>query len=62
MDRLVGFVLVLVSMVLFYGMTIPGFMGPSLCRCFIGAVAVGAAFFGMPLLVTGRVRQSRELR
>ncbi|HXX67575.1 MAG TPA: hypothetical protein VEK07_10355 [Polyangiaceae bacterium] len=57
MDRLVGLVLVLISMVLFYGMTIPGLMGPWICRCLVGLLAVCAAFFGMPLVVTGRVRQ-----
>lgn len=60
MDRLVGFVLVFVSMILFYGMTIPSLMGPWICRCLVGVLAVCGTFFGMPLLVTGRVRQSRH--
>jgi hypothetical protein len=49
MNRLAGLMLVLVSMVLFYGMILPTLMGPWVFRCLAGVLAVAAAFFGMPL-------------
>ena len=58
-DRFVGLGLVLASLVLFYSMTIPTLAGPWVCRAILGVVAVAGTFFGMPLLVTGRVRQPR---
>jgi hypothetical protein len=58
-ERFVGLGLVLASAVLFYSMAIPALVGPWYCRAFLGAVAGAGTFFGMPLLVTGRVRQPR---
>lgn len=58
-ERVVGLGLVLASLVLFYSMTIPTLVGPWYCRAVLGVVAVTGTFFGMPLLVTGRVRQPR---
>ena len=62
MPRIVGLVLVTISAAFFYGLTIPGLFGSNYevaVACFAG---VGGTFFGMPLLVTGRVRQSRRQR
>jgi hypothetical protein len=59
MDRLVGLALVLLAMLFFFGLTIPGLMGPWYSRAVLGTLAVGGVLFGMPLLVTGRLRQRR---
>jgi hypothetical protein len=54
-NRLVGLGLVLVGLAIFYAMTVPGGWW---CEYAIsGVVAVCATFFGLPLLVTGQVRQ-----
>lgn len=58
-ERLVGLGLVLAGAVLFYGMSVPSLMGPWYCRAVLGVVAAGGILFGMPLLITGRVRQPR---
>jgi len=56
-ERAVGLGLVCIGMTLFYGTTIPGLLGPRYVCAVLGVAAVAATFFGMPLLVTGRVRQ-----
>lgn len=56
-ERVVALGLVLAGAVILYGMTLPAWTGPWACRGLLGAVGVGAIFVGMPLLITGRVRQ-----
>jgi hypothetical protein len=59
MERVVGLALVLVSLTLWYSLTLPALQGPWYVT---GAVGIGAAcgtLCGMPLLVTGRIRQKR---
>jgi hypothetical protein len=56
-QRFAGLALVLVSMTIFLAMTVPG--GSWYEHLIAGVVAVGAAFCGLPLFVTGRIRQPR---
>jgi len=56
-ERIVGLGLLLVAAVLFFGMTLPGLMASWYCCMASGLVALGGTFFGVPLLVTGRIRQ-----
>lgn len=58
-ERLVGLGLVLAGGVLLYGTTIPSLTGPWYCRAILGLIALGGTFVGLPLLITGRVRQLR---
>jgi hypothetical protein len=55
--RLAGLGLVLVSMAVFLAMTVPG--GRWYEYAIFGVLAVGGTFCGLPLLVTGRIRQPR---
>jgi hypothetical protein len=57
-DHVVGLALVLLGTAIFFAMTIPG--GRWYGYAAAGMVAVCATLFGMPLLVTGRVRQPRH--
>jgi hypothetical protein len=59
MERAIGLGLVLVSLMLFYGMTVPGLLGSPYAIALFGAVGVLGTMSGMPLLVTGRFRQRR---
>ncbi len=57
MQRLAGLGLVLVSATIFYAMTVPGAWWYE--YGIAGVVAVGATLCGLPLLMTGRIRQDR---
>jgi type IV secretory pathway VirB3-like protein len=60
MERVTGLGLVLASMTLFYGMTDPAWIfGRSYACAIAGIAAVCGTFFGMPLLIIGRIRQRR---
>jgi hypothetical protein len=59
-ERVVGFGLVAVGVLLFYMLSIPGLVGSEFGLIVIGIAGVCGVFFGMPLLVTGRIRQVRR--
>ncbi len=56
-QRAAGLGLVLVSLRIFFAMTVPG--GRWFEYATSGVVAVGCVICGLPLLVTGRIRQPR---
>ncbi len=53
--RIFGLALVLLSLCVFYGLTLPG---PWSAHLLLGSLGVTGTFLGMPLLVTGRIRQA----
>lgn len=59
MERVVGLALVLVSLTLWYSLTLPAMRSAWYVTVAVGIGAACGTFFGMPLLVTGRVRQKR---
>jgi hypothetical protein len=56
-DHIVGLALVLVGVAVSFALTIPG--GQWYGYAAAGIIAASATFVGMPLLVTGRIRQIR---
>jgi hypothetical protein len=54
--RIFGLALVLLSLCVFYGLTLPG--GPWSAHLLLGSFGVTGTFVGMPLFVTGRIRQT----
>lgn len=56
-ERFAGLGLVLFSLTIFYGMTLPGLHWPWYVAGSLGVAALCGVFVGMPLLVTGRLRQ-----
>jgi hypothetical protein len=59
-ERLVGFGLVAVGVLLFYMLSIPGLVASEFGFIVVGIAGVCGVFFGMPLLVMGRIRQVRR--
>jgi hypothetical protein len=59
-ERVVGFGLVAVGVLLFYMLCIPGLVGSEFGLIVVRIAGVCGVFFGMPLLVTGRIRQVRR--
>lgn len=53
-----GLGLVLISAVLFFAMTIPNLFEPWYFSAIVCAAAVSGVLVGLPLLATGRVRQT----
>lgn len=58
-ERVVGFGLVAVGVLLFYMLSIPGLLESKFGSIVVGIAGVCGVFFGLPLLVTGRIRQPR---
>lgn len=58
-ERVVGLGLAFVGIVVLYALTIPNLTWPWAGQAVLGAIGLPSLFFGVPLLVTGQVRQPR---
>lgn len=58
-ERVVGLGLVFTGAVVLYALTIPSLMGPWAGQAMLAGIGLASLFFGLPLLVTGQVRQTR---
>lgn len=58
-ERMVGLGLVFTGLVVLYAMTVPTLTMPWYGQAMLDLIGLPSLFFGLPLLVTGHVRQAR---